>query len=314
MKDAYLGVDTSNYTTSLALIDSNNKVIYDLRRILYVEKGKKGLRQQEALFQHIKNLPQIFKQMKMEEYTIKSIGVSTRPRNVKGSYMPCFLAGESFGKSLSHALNTPYKAFSHQEGHLGTCLIDKGLKGQFLGLHLSGGTTESIWGSNNVDNLSISPLGGSLDISFGQLIDRLGVKIGLNFPCGRELEALSNGGKRLNIKIPYKTIDGFFNISGLENYFIKLITSSTYKEEDIFYTLFLTLADLIRDLILYELSKRPVENIYIFGGVISNEIIRSKVKKDLSSYNIIFANKNLSSDNAVGLAYLAKEKNGWEGE
>ncbi len=45
-------------------------------------------------------------------------------------------------------------------------------------------------------------IGASLDISFGQLVDRLGVKIGLGFPCGAELEGIAQKGKRLNIKIP----------------------------------------------------------------------------------------------------------------
>ena len=202
MKSYYLGVDTSNYTTSLAVIDSKNNIICDKRKILDVELGKKGLRQQEALFQHIKNLPILFSEIDIDMSIVSAVGMSTRPRTVEGSYMPCFLAGDSFAKTVSHSLNIPLKRFSHQEGHIGSCLINNNVQGEFLTLHLSGGTTETIHCFNRPHNLEIDSIGGSLDISFGQLVDRLGVKIGLGFPAGAELERIAQNGEKLNIKIP----------------------------------------------------------------------------------------------------------------
>ena len=203
MKDLYLGVDTSNYTTSLGVRDSNNNIICDKRIVLEVKLGEKGLRQQEALFQHIKNLPLLFREMDIDISKIRVVGVSTRPRPLEGSYMPCFLAGDSFAKIVSHALEVPFKSFSHQEGHIGCCLINSSIKGDFLSLHLSGGTSETIYCINSSDNLDLETIGGSLDISFGQLIDRLGVKIGLGFPAGPELESIGLDGDKLNIKFSY---------------------------------------------------------------------------------------------------------------
>lgn len=312
MKDLYLGVDTSNYTTSLGLIDSDNRIIYDKRIILHVESGKKGLRQQEALFQHIKNLPEIFSQMNIDMSRLKVIGVSSRPRNVEGSYMPCFLAGLGFAKTVSHSLNIPFKSFSHQEGHIGSCLINEALEGEFLGLHLSGGTSETLNCINEKDNLKINTLGGTLDISFGQLVDRLGVKIGLNFPCGQDLEKIGLKGKSLNIKIPYKTVDGYFNLSGLENYFSRLLDEKYYELGDIIFTLFSLFADIIKDLIIYEVNRSNIKKVFIVGGVACNSIIKDQITKELPNFNIFFAEKSLSSDNAVGIAYLASRKQGWE--
>ncbi|MDY0234531.1 MAG: hypothetical protein RBR71_00675 [Gudongella sp.] len=312
MKSLYLGVDTSNYTTSLAVIDSNNNIICDKRRILDVGLGKKGLRQQEALFQHIKNLPMLFNEMDINMSEIESVGVSTRPRTVEGSYMPCFLAGDGFAKTLSHSLGIPFKRFSHQEGHIGSCLIHNNIQEKFLTLHLSGGTTESINCVNGLYNLELDTIGGSLDISFGQLVDRLGVKIGLEFPCGSELERIGQKGKMLHIKIPYKINEGYFNLSGLENYFSRLIDEKHYKIEDISFTLFSLFADIIRDWIAFSLYKTDIKTIFIVGGVASNSIIRNRLLDQLSDFNVLFANKELSSDNAVGIAYLTGIKKGWE--
>lgn len=312
MKDLYLGVDTSNYTTSLAIVDSNNNIIFDKRIVLDVEKGKKGLRQQEALFQHIKNLPIIFEEMNFDKSKIKAIGVSTRPRNEENSYMPCFLAGLSFAKTVSHSLNVPFKSFSHQEGHIACILLDEGMPEGFLGLHLSGGTTEIIKCFNGVDNLYTEIIGGSLDISFGQLIDRLGVKIGLEFPAGPELESLARNGVNIDLKIPYRVKDRYFNLSGLENYFNNLINQKKYKIEDICCTLFTLFANILVDLILDTVSKTDIKTIFVVGGVASNTIIRNSILKKFSDLDVIFTNKDLSSDNAVGIAYLARINKGWE--
>lgn len=312
MKDLFLGIDTSNYTTSLAIIDSDKNIIYDKRKILDVGKGKKGLRQQEALFQHIKNLPELFLGMNFDRSKIKALGVSTRPRSIEGSYMPCFIGGDSFAKTVSHTLKIPFKRFSHQEGHIACCLLKNSLEEAFLSLHLSGGTSETINCLNTPSNLHLDTIGGSLDISFGQLLDRLGVKIGLAFPAGEQLESIALKGQKLNIKIPYKINEGYFNLSGLENFFTRLIDEKTYKIEDIFFSLFSLFADIIRDLIIYEVEKRGLKTVCIVGGVASNSIIRDRILGDFSNINIIFTQKELSSDNAVGIAYLAGIKKGWE--
>ncbi len=312
MKELYLGVDTSNYTTSLAVVDSNNNIIFDKRKVLDVEIGKKGLRQQEALFQHIKNLPLLFAEIDIHKLDIKAIGASTRPRALEGSYMPCFLAGDSFAKTVSHSLAIPYKRFSHQEGHIACCLIDKSIQGEFLALHLSGGTTEIINCVNRMDNLELDTIGGSLDISFGQLVDRLGVKVGLSFPAGAELESIAQNGEKLNIKIPYKINDGYFNLSGLENYFVRLIDKKNHKIEDICFSLFSLFTDIIIDLINYEWNRTGINTVFIVGGVASNSIIRKGISEGLSNIDILFAKKELSSDNAVGIAYLTGTKKGWE--
>lgn len=311
MSRLFLGIDTSNYTTSVALIDEDLNIIHDERIILQVEKGSKGLRQQEALFQHLKNLPILFERLNIDIKNIQVVGISTRPRNVIGSYMPTFLVGEGFGRSIGAINNIKLKRFSHQEGHIGGILIKEDISGSFYAFHLSGGTTEALRCINNRDNLLIEMVGGSLDISFGQLIDRIGVKLGLSFPCGAEMEKLAIKGEDLRLNIDVRIKDGYFNISGLENKFIDLIDKGDLKEEDILYTLFVTLGKLILKLIESFFLKGD-EKFIITGGVASNGIIRDLLIDSAYKDNIIFGDKGLSVDNAVGIAYLAMMKEGWE--
>ena len=186
-----LGLDTSNYTTSAALFDGEEG--YNAGKLLEVPKGQLGLRQSEALFQHIKALPDRMQELRKTGplKDVAAVAASTRPREVEGSYMPCFLAGESLGRSLAHTLNVPFFAVSHQQGHLAAAAWSAGhmelLDRPFLAWHLSGGTTELLYVEPDGVNVRAEKIGGTSDISAGQLIDRTGVLLGLAFPAGREL-------------------------------------------------------------------------------------------------------------------------------
>ena len=57
MGELILGIDTSNYRTSVALVNDRGEILYNHRELLEVPEGKKGLRQSEAFFQHVMRLP-----------------------------------------------------------------------------------------------------------------------------------------------------------------------------------------------------------------------------------------------------------------
>ena len=183
-----LGLDTSNYTTSAALFDGEEG--YNAGKLLEVPEGQLGLRQSEALFQHIKALPDRMQELRKTGplKDVAAVAASTRPREVEGSYMPCFLAGESLGRSLAHALNVPFFAVSHQQGHLAAAAWSAGhmelLDRPFLAWHLSGGTTELLYVEPDGVNVRAEKIGGTSDISAGQLIDVPGCCWGL--PSRRE--------------------------------------------------------------------------------------------------------------------------------
>lgn len=311
MSKYYLGIDTSNYTTSIAIIDENLNIIHDERILLKVVQGSKGLRQQEALFQHLKNLPILFERVKIDINSLESIAVSTKPRQIDGSYMPVFLAGEGFARTISALNNIKMKRFSHQEGHIGGLLLKEDISGSFYAIHLSGGTTEALKCMNMRDNLSLELVGGSLDISIGQLIDRIGVYLGLNFPCGQEMDVMAANGKRLKLGIDVIIKNGYFNLSGLENKFKNLLDEDRFEREDLLFTLFSILGELLLKLVEIYIDSGD-EKILFVGGVASNRIIRDIILNSRYKENIIFTDARLSTDNAVGISYLGMKKVGWE--
>ena len=203
-----LGIDTSNYTTSAAVFDGSGG--YNAGRLLEVRPGELGLRQSDALFQHIKHLPGRFAELRAEGWLtgLSAVGASARPRAVEGSYMPCFLAGEGQGRTLADALGVPFYAVSHQQGHIAAAAWSAGrlelLDRPMLAWHLSGGTTELLYVEPDGVNVRAQCVGGTSDISAGQLIDRTGVLLGLPFPAGKmtakKLTLLRSAGRRSAVR------------------------------------------------------------------------------------------------------------------
>lgn len=300
-----IGFDTSNYTTSAAYFDGTAGESYG--RLLEVKPGELGLRQSDALFQHVKWLPEIAEQAFQNLSGIMAIGASTRPRAVEGSYMPCFLAGESQGRVLASALHVPFYAFSHQQGHLAAILHTSGrldlMKGEFLAWHLSGGTTELLHVSPDLD---CEKIGGTSDISAGQLIDRTGKLLGIPFPAGKGIDALSHGVtvKPFSVKVKNMT----FSLSGMQNKTQQLLERGTPREEISSFVL-MTCCEAVKK------ATKEAKNIYgdlpvVFsGGVASNSMLRAAMEP----LGGIFGPPKYSTDNALGIAvltYLAENKDG----
>ncbi len=307
----FLGIDTSNYTTSVAVV-CEKKVIANLKAPLPVKEGECGLRQSDALFAHIKNLPALAEQLRdvLADNTPKAVGVSTRPRNREGSYMPCFLGGVAAAETAAASLGVPLFRFSHQCGHLRAALYsaDKSelVGGRFGAFHVSGGTTEMLLVNPHEEGFYADIVGGTKDLNAGQLVDRVGVMLGLKFPCGPALErmALENTAKIPRRKI--KTENGFVHLSGVENMAEKLYRESGNKEECAAFVL-RYLADAMiamsRDFRALYGDNLPI--VYA-GGVMSNSLIRQAVQSEIE--DAFFAEPAFSADNAAGIALLTEEK------
>ena len=306
----YLGIDTSNYTTSVGIVNDKNKVLFNEKMPLSVKTGEVGLRQSEAVFQHNKNIKELIKKAfsLFNSKDIVAVGVSSKPRNTENSYMPCFLVGQTAGVLTSLALQVNYYEFSHQEGHLAAAIVSAKrfelLKNDFIGFHVSGGTTEVLFVKpSESDVFDISILSKTLDISAGQAIDRIGVKLGLPFPAGKHLDLLAvNSSKKHSVKTSVKN-DGF-NLSGLENQADKMILQGEAKEDVAKYCIdFIKLT--LKNVIEKNVDNYKDETFLFSGGVMCNSIIRKEFE---STYKCFFAESELSSDNAVGIAFLTKIK------
>lgn len=306
-----IGIDTSNYTTSLGIISEDGELVANLKRPLPVKEGERGLRQSDAVFSHVKNLPLLLDEAR--EYLcggeILGVGVSVRPRNKEGSYMPCFLTGLAAAKSIAMAADAPLYEFSHQCGHIMAALYSTGRTDladrSFAAFHVSGGTTEMLSVRPSDDGFDAEIVGGTLDLNAGQIVDRIGVGFGLAFPAGRELEklALAYSGKPKKQKIKLK--DGFVNLSGIENLVLRMQGEGATKEE-IASFVFNTLGGAISDMSLHYLETREKTPFVYAGGVMSSSLIQSVIRsKGIDCY---FAESEMSKDNAVGIAALTLRK------
>lgn len=309
MNNYILGIDTSAYTTSIAIIEQDSKeIIINKRRILTVPIGQKGLRQQDAVFQHIKNFQELYSQIDVDFNNIRTVSVSSRPRNVEGSYMPVFTVGQNYGKIISKSLNCNYLEYSHQENHIAASLLNnyKEINNNILAIHLSGGTTEFLKVCKSNKGYEAVILGGSKDITFGQLIDRVGTLFNFKFPCGLYMENYLNNNNNIEkIKTPKISGDAYINLSGMENFYSNLYLSNKFNIESIINSLFTYIAECIIHIINEIKLNFNIETIIIAGGVASNSLIRNRVLSTLTNqFNIIFPTKENASDNAVGTAFL----------
>jgi len=298
-----LGLDTSNYTTSAAVFDGAEG--YNVGRLLDVRPGELGLRQSDALFQHVKRLPGLLEQMAGEGLLtgLEAVGASARPREVEGSYMPCFLAGESQGRGIAAVLGVPFYAHSHQQGHLAAAAWSAGrpelLDAPFLAWHLSGGTTELLLVKPKGYTVSTEIIGGTSDLSAGQLIDRTGVLLGLQFPAGKALDVLYSQAD-VCYEPRVKLRDLTFSLSGMENQ-VKALSEEGEKQANI--------ARFALDAVIHvvfratqEAQRRyPGLPVLCSGGVASNSQLRAMLS---GLRGAVFAQPQYSTDNAMGTAIL----------
>ena len=300
-----LGLDTSNYTTSAAVFDGEGG--RNQGRLLEVRPGELGLRQSDALFQHVKHLPEVVEALLGEGGlgTVQAVGASTRPRAVEGSYMPCFLAGASQGQVLSQVLGVPFYAFSHQQGHLAAAAWSAGrldlLDRPFLAWHLSGGTTELLRVEPEEDGVAVRAeiLGGTSDISAGQLIDRTGVLLGLPFPAGKGVEKLSRQAqKREYYKVKVNGLT--FSLSGMENKVRQMVQRGEEPAEIAWFAQE-TVCRVVQACTKAAMEQCPGLPVLCSGGVASNGRLKELLRQNCGA---LFAQPQFSTDNAMGTAIL----------
>ncbi|MBE6956310.1 MAG: DNA-binding protein [Ruminococcaceae bacterium] len=303
MSGGVLGFDTSNYTTSVAYFDGEQG--RNVGKLLDVPEGTLGLRQSDALFQHVKRLPDLVGQLRADcDLTgLRAVGASTQPRAVEGSYMPCFLAGTSQARALADVLGVPFLPCSHQQGHLAAAAWSAGrldlLDAPFLAWHLSGGTTELLHVTPEGYNVKAEAIGGTQDISAGQLIDRAGVLLGLAFPAGKALDALYEDGEKpkpFHVKLNELT----FSLSGMEN---KVKDMVQRGEEPAAVARFVldTVADVVVRATKQARERYPGLPVLCSGGVASNRRLRAAMEQACGA---VFAEPRYSTDNAMGVAIL----------
>ena len=306
----FLGLDTSNYTTSAAVYDSEDNNIIQKKMLLPVKNGELGLRQSDAVFHHTKQLPIIISELFSDKHlrNISAIGVSVRPRNIEGSYMPCFLSGEGTAEVISSVKGVCVYKTSHQVGHILSALYSSDkldlINKKFIAFHVSGGTTDCLLCEpDEKEIINVTQISSSLDLKAGQAIDRVGVMLGLKFPCGPELEKLAlKSTESFKIKPSMKELD--CSLSGIENKCKKMLSENKSSEDISKFCLMSVYAVInkMTELALLKFGQIPV---VFAGGVMSNSIIKEKLSGNFDAY---FAKPEFSCDNAAGTAIFASLK------
>lgn len=302
-----VGFDTSNYTTSAAWWDGREG--RNESRILDVPQGALGLRQSDALFLHVRRLPEVVARLLTDRddlYQAKVVAASSRPRAAEDSYMPCFLAGVCEAKTLASVLGAEYMEFSHQQGHLAAAAWSAGredlLDQPFLAWHLSGGTTELLLVQPKNGVPYAEKIGGTTDISAGQLLDRTGVLLGLPFPAGKYVDELyyrADSTSSFRVKVN----ELYFSLSGVENK-VKSLREMGETEANIARFAVDTVVGAVYRVTNAAKKMYPGLLVLCSGGVASNSVLRSVLQ------DTVFALPEYSRDNAMGIAVLARRV--WE--
>ncbi|MCR5306439.1 MAG: peptidase M22 [Oscillospiraceae bacterium] len=313
-----LGIDTSNYTTSLAWLDTERGVIEQQKQLLPVPEGAAGLRQSDAVFHHVRQLPVLFRQLSERVGTAlrpDAIGVSVSPRPQEGSYMPCFLAGMAAARMLGDSHGVPVYETSHQTGHILAALYSAGCMDwlnadalPFLAFHVSGGTTDCVRCIPHAEKaVQIEPVSGSLDLKAGQAIDRIGLMLGLKFPCGAALEQLASESTSEQ-RMRFQLKDGSCSLSGLQNQCETMYRKGAAPSDIARYTLN-SVAAVIRAMTEAAAEKTQASSVLYAGGVLSDRLIQNALRR--TDLRTAFAEPAFSCDNAAGVAVYAARREGF---
>lgn len=309
MSGVVIGIDTSCYTTSVASASLNGNIISSRQTLLKVPAGGRGLRQSDAVFEHVRNLPPLYKDILDASSSSEIIAVcaSVSPRDADDSYMPVFKAGEAFASVAAATLHVPLYTTSHQRGHVRAAMIDSGIDTErFIALHLSGGTTEVIL----MECASLTLLGGSKDLHAGQLIDRIAVAMGLPFPGGSALEQLAIKGKDRS-SIPVSVNGMSCHFSGAETQAMGWLKNNERSREDISAEIFGFISRTVVRLLSQAEKATGIHDMLVMGGVASSALLRNLVYARLAkrghSCCLHFGPLQYSGDNAVGVALLGTE-------
>lgn len=312
MTRVVIGLDTSCYTTSAAAVTVEGEVVASCRKLLPVGAGERGLRQSEALFIHVRQLPERLEELSraIRGMEIAAVCVSRRPRDEEESYMPVFHAGDAQGRGLAAMLGVPCFASTHQRGHIAAAMVDSGVApGDVLAVHLSGGTTELL----ALQGERLTLLGGTLDLHAGQLVDRVGVALGLPFPAGPHLEALALGG-RAEARLPASLTRGDLccHLSGAESQAQRWIAEGAMPREDVAREVYDLLARTVARMVCAGARQTGIRQALIAGGVASSPLLRALVTDRAArrdrGLSVRFGHPEYSGDNAVGTALIGAQK------
>ncbi|MDF2629051.1 MAG: O-sialoglycoprotein endopeptidase [Symbiobacteriaceae bacterium] len=293
-------------------MDEAGRLLEDRRRPLTVSTGERGHSPAEAVWLHVKGLPEVIEPV-LAQYgrEIAAVAASTRPRPVEGAFLPPFKVSEGYGRAVAAALGVPFYASTHQEMHIAAGLWSSDsppVGEQFLAVHLSGGTTELIRVTRRIGGFDEELLGGTRDLHAGQFVDRVGVALGLPFPAGPHMEKLAAGGVPGRVTLPSHVDGRYVSFSGPETAGQRQVGKA--EPADLALAVIMCVAKTLEKWLRAAVAETGIQEILIVGGVASNGILRERLREKLEhravGARLAFARPQFSTDNAVGTAAIAR--------
>ncbi|MDO4573483.1 MAG: O-sialoglycoprotein endopeptidase [Clostridia bacterium] len=291
----------------MACVDKDG-IVFQRKTMLSVASGERGLRQSDGVFLHVRHLESLFNELFDAACgrPIAAVAVSARPTDAPDSYMPVFLAGVAGAAAAAGALRVPLIKTSHQRGHIRAALLGNEVllkERSFLALHLSGGTTDMLRVETERGRIAaVERIGGSEDLHVGQMVDRVGVGLGLDFPAGPALECLARQALRRNIRLPAAVRGLTCSFSGPESQAQRLMAGGAERAEIAF-----GVYDCIARTVGRLIEAAGASEALLVGGVAGSALLTELLARRTQA-KLRRSETGLSGDNAVGVALLGLEE------
>ena len=310
-----LAFETSCDDTSVAIINSNFKVIVNLISSQTTHEDFGGVVPELASRLHLKNIMQLTQaaltnaELTFED--IDAIAVSVNP-----GLIGALLIGVSFAKSLAYSLGKPLIAVNHMLGHIYANRIENpDLKPPYLALVVSGGHTELV-DFKSIDDFEI--IGKTRDDAAGEAFDKISKLLELGYPGGPIIDKIAKKGnpkfhhfpRALNKKDNYD-----FSFSGFKTSVRNYLAS---KNDDFIQEHIADIAASVQKAIVDSLvsktiafaKKSSAETIIVAGGVSANSLLRKEIseKGKTIGANVFFPALEYCMDNAAMIGAAAIEK------
>ncbi len=321
-KPLILGIETSCDETAASIITENDKGIPTVLSNIVssqvdVHKEFGGVVPELAARSHIEKIDWIVEKAiadsgkKIEE--IDAVASTAGP-----GLIVCLSVGLSFGKAFASAINKPFIAVNHLEGHALSPKLNSHLNYPYLLLLISGGHSQYL----SVQGLGkYKRLGTTIDDALGEAFDKTAKLLGIEFPGGPQIEVLAKKGNPKKYDLPKPIFNkGGCNLSfaGLKTAILKIAKSIKTEQEK--FDLAASFQKTVEEILIkktkiafkeFEKENELKEKVFVVaGGVAANKKIRSMLIKlcEANNYKSIFPPIELCGDNAAMIAMVGLEK------
>jgi N6-L-threonylcarbamoyladenine synthase len=307
-----LGIESSCDETAAAVYDSSRGLLGSvISSQVEVHRAYGGVVPELASREHVRAVQPVVEKALADAATrpdeLDGVAVTAGPGLI-GS----LLVGLCFGKSLAWALGVPVTGVDHLEAHVFASLLDEEIPFPYVSLLVSGGHTSLFrvtgWGE-------VELLGGTRDDAAGEAFDKGAKMLGLPYPGGVSIDALSGKGDRNRHSFPRPRLPGTrdFSFSGLKTALRTFLASpegETARVEDVAASFQEAVVSVLAEKAVAVASAEGIPRLVLAGGVAANSRLRelSASLGERAGVRVHLPAKSLCTDNAAMVGVLAERK------